>query len=106
MVLGSPGCVGKRKKWSEEALNLSLCHLRNIDVAIAQEEKVGFADVFWPMLTAGFEAQRRYGEDYAVAGKDAVHPGWAGHLIMAYAFLRALNLDGEIGTFTVDMKKN
>ncbi len=106
VVLGSPGCVGEKKKWSKDALNLNLCNLRNIDVAIAQKEKVGFADVFWPMLTAGFEAEKRYGADYAIAGKDAVHPGWAGHLIMAYAFLQALHLDGEIGTFTVDLKSN
>lgn len=106
VVLGSPGCVGKKAKWSMDALNLNLCNLRNIDVDIAQNEKVGFADVFWPMLTAGFEAEKLYGADYAVAGKDAVHPGWSGHLIMAYAFLQALHLDGEIGTFTVDLKAN
>ncbi len=106
VVLGSPGCVGKKNKWSAEALNLNLCKLRNIDVEIAEQERVGFADVFWPMLIAGFEAEKRYGPDYAVSGKDAVHPGWAGHLIMAYAFLRALNLDGDIGTITVDLKAN
>src|SRR6267154_5022751 len=69
-------------------------------------EHVGFADVFWPMLAAGFTAQKQYGTNYAIAGKDGVHPGWAGHTVMAYAFLRALGLNGEIGTFTVDLKKN
>jgi hypothetical protein len=106
VVLGSPGCVGRRDKWSAEALNLSLCNLRNIDVEIGEQEKVGFADVFWPMLTGGFTANLKYGDNYAVAGKDAVHPGWAGHAIMAYAFLHALGLDGDIGTFTVDLKSN
>jgi hypothetical protein len=106
VVLGSPGCVGRKEKWSAEALNLSLCNLRNIDVEIAEQEKVGFADVFWPMLTSGFKANAIHGNDYTVAGKDAVHPGWAGHAIMAYAFLHALGLDGDIGTFTVDLKSN
>src|SRR5262249_3938551 len=102
VVLGSPGCVSKRP----EALNLNLCQLRNIDIEIAASEEVGFADVFWPMLTAGYAAQEKSGTNYMIAGKDTVHPGWAGHLIMAYAFLRGLGLDGEIGTFTADLSAN
>ena len=109
VVLGSPGCVGKMPHWVKSAsgtvpdLNLSLCNLRNIGLWIAQEEKVGFADVFWPMYTAAFRAQQLYGTNYAVAGTDGVHPGWAGHTLMAYAFLKAFGLDGQIGTFTVDL---
>jgi hypothetical protein len=56
------------------------------------------------MVTAGIAARQKYGSDYAVAGKDGVHPGWAGQLIMAYAFLKALGLDGDLGTFTVDLR--
>ena len=109
VILGSPGCVGRNPPWSQakeattEDLNLNLCQLRNLGIAIAAQEKVGFADVFWPMLVAGFEAQEKYGADYAVPGKDGVHPGWAGHVIMAYAFLKAFGLDGDLGTFTVDL---
>ena len=44
---------------------------------------------FWPMLTAGVAAQKEYGAKYAIAGGDGVHPGWAGHTVMAYAFLKA-----------------
>ena len=39
------------------------------------------------------------GADYAISGADGVHPGWAGHTVMAYAFLKAMGLDGAIGTF-------
>ena len=99
VVLGSPGCVSKK----DEALNLNLCELRNIDIDIATQEQVAFADVFWPMFTAGRAAQLRYGMNYAIAGNDGVHPGWAGSFMMAYSFLRAFGLDGEIGTFTVDL---
>jgi hypothetical protein len=112
VIQGSPGCVGKIPFWVKSAtgtvedLNLNLCNLRNIGIEIAQQEKVGFADVFWPMLVAGFNAQKQYGTNYAIAGKDGVHPGWAGHTLMAYAFLKAQGLDGNIGTFTVDLKKN
>ncbi len=109
-VLGSPGCVGKMPSWVKTAsgtvedLNLSLCTLRNIDVELAARNKVAFADVFWPMYLASFATTQKYGTNYCVPGKDGVHPGWAGHTIMAYAYLRGLGLDGDIGQFTVDWK--
>jgi len=112
VVQGSPGCVGKVPGWTKsekynvEQLNLNLLELRNIDVDIAESENVGFADVFWPMFTQDYFARQKYGADYAVPGKDGVHPGWAGQVVMAYAFLKGLGLDGEIGTFTVDLAHN
>ena len=111
VILGSPGCVGKVASWVKSASgtleehNLHLCALRNIDVEIAAREKTRFADVFWPMFTAGFAARQKYGPDYALAGKDGVHPGWAGQLVMAAAYLKGMGLDGDLGTFTVDLKK-
>ena len=110
VVLGSPGCVGKVASWVKSASgtleehNLHLCALRNIDLEIAAKERVRFADVFWPMFTAGFEARRKFEPDYAIAGQDGVHPGWAGQLVMAYAYLKAMGLDGELGAFTVNLK--
>jgi len=112
VIQGSPGCVGKVPGWNKHPeyaltdLNLNLCNLRNIGVEIALKDGAGFADVFWPMLTAGVAAQKKYGTNYAIAGNDGVHPGWAGHTVMAYAFLKALGLNGDIGTFVVDLRKN
>ncbi|MBN2447085.1 MAG: SGNH/GDSL hydrolase family protein [Phycisphaerae bacterium] len=109
VVQGAAGPVGKMPAWVQRAkgtvddLNHSLLEFRNIDVTLAREEHVAFADCFLPMLEAGFEAKRRYGADYMISGKDGVHPGWAGHLVMAYAFLKAMGLDGDIGTITVDL---
>src|SRR5262249_30224000 len=37
---------------------------------------------------------------------DGVHPTWAGQTVMAYAFLKAFGLDGEIGSFEIDLKAN
>ncbi len=68
-----PGWV-KNASGTVDDLNLNLCNLRNIGIEIAEREKVGFADVFRPMLVSGAEAQKRYGSDYAIAGKDGVHP--------------------------------
>jgi len=110
VVQGSPGCVGKIPFWVKSAtgtvydLNSNLCTLRNIGIELAQKEQVGFADVFWPMLTAGVTAQRQWGTNFAIAGKDGVHPAWAGHTVMAYAFLKALGFDGNLATFGVDLK--
>lgn len=112
VVLGSAGCVGKMPHWVKSAsgtvedLNLNLCKLRNIGIDIANQRGLGFADVFWPMYVAGFNAQKQYGPDFCVAGKDGVHPGWAGQTIMAYAFLKALGLDGDLGRIEVTLASN
>ena len=109
VIIGSPGCMGLHNpSWSfvrgtPEERNLNLCALRNIDIQLAGVEHVGFADVFWPMFTAQFQARSRWGDNYALAGKDNVHPGWAGHLIMAYAFLKGLDVPGDIGTIRVNL---
>src|SRR3954471_13807781 len=110
VIQGSPGCIGKVPTWTKTTnatvadLNMNLCKLRNIGIQIAEREKVRFADVFVPMLTAGKAAREKYATNYNIAGGDGVHPGWAGHTVMAYAFLKAFGLDGEIGTYTLKVK--
>ncbi len=112
VVIGSPGPVGKMPHWVKTAtgtvedLNLNLCTFRNIDIALANEHDVRFADVFWPMYTSFWAAKTKYAPDYEVPGKDGVHPDWAGQVIMAYAFLKALGCDGKVGTITVDLTSN
>jgi lysophospholipase L1-like esterase len=112
VVIGSPGPVGKMPSWVKTAsgtvedLNLNLCALRNIDIELAKEHDVRFADVFWPMYTSFWAAKTKYAPDYEVPGKDGVHPDWAGQVIMAYAFLKALGCDGQIGTISVDLASN
>jgi lysophospholipase L1-like esterase len=109
VVLGSPGCVGKVPGWTGvkvstlDELNISLCAFRDCDIGLAKEYQTAFADVFWPMFQAGHLGQTLYDTNFAICGKDGVHPGWAGHLMMAYAFLRAMGLDGNLGTLTVDL---
>jgi hypothetical protein len=109
VIAGAPGCMGmSNPPWNNiqgtpKEKNISLCMLRDIDIEIAQAEHTGFADVFWDMYLAQYQALQRFGADYTLAGKDSVHPGWAGHLVMAYAFLKALDVSGDIGTFTVDL---
>ncbi|MDA7627616.1 SGNH/GDSL hydrolase family protein [Verrucomicrobia bacterium] len=110
VVQGSAGTVGKMPSWVKTAegnvqdLNLGLLELRNIDVQLAREENVTFADVFLPMLIQGHAAQQKYGASYMITGKDGVHPDWAGQLVMAYSFLNAFGLEGDLGQITIDLE--
>lgn len=112
VIAGSPGCMGNvtppwvKNPCTPKEHNVSLGMLRDIDIEIAQVEHVGFADTFWDMYLAQYQAMQRFGADYPLAGKDAVHPGWAGHLVMAYAYLKGLDVPGDIGTFTVDLGRS
>jgi len=54
------------------------------------------------MMDAMAKAKAKYGKEYHVGGGDGVHPDANGHLVMAYAFLKALGCDGNIGKITVD----
>jgi lysophospholipase L1-like esterase len=115
VIIGSPGCSGKIASWVNpksgtlQEHNLHLCALRDIALEIAAQKKTPFADIFWPMYQQQILAPKRFNksaEDYAVAGKDGIHPGWAGQVIMAYAFLKAMELDGNLGTINVDLKNS
>ncbi len=116
IVVGTPGAVdthtfhpAKDQKGPTDAstvYNKTLGELGDIDREIAKKEGVGFADVHDTMLTVMAKAKAANGEAFQVAGPDGVHPQPDGHIVMAYAFLKALGCDGNIGTITVDMKAN
>jgi len=112
VVLGSPGCMSKPVRWGRvpgmtlDEHNVALCAYRDVCLGIAEAEGARFADVFWTMYLAEFEGQSRFGtpeHPFMIGGRDGVHPGWEGHLAMAHAFLRAMGLDGDLGTVTVDL---
>ncbi len=112
VIQGSPGTIGKMPSWVRSAngtvldLNLGLMALRNIDVALAHKHGTGFADVFQHMLVQGKRAQGKLGNAFMISGKDGVHPGWSGQLVMAYAFLEAMGLSGDIGTVNIDLRSS
>ena len=107
VVLGSPGNLGWPQKGATlDEENLNLMTLRDLDIRLAKSEGVRFADVFWPLYVAGHEGATRYSSPdrpYRMNGPDGIHPNWAGHLVMARSYLLAMGLDGNIGTFTVDL---
>jgi lysophospholipase L1-like esterase len=109
IVVGSPGCVDAdtfsgHNPERATMYNKTLADLRDIARSVANEQGVAFADVFDPMVTAMTKAKAKYGREYHLAGGDGVHPDRNGHLVMAYAFLKALGCDGNIGTITVDLQ--
>jgi lysophospholipase L1-like esterase len=111
IIIGSPGAVDTKYFVREnfkplsgaDGYNQNLAALRDIDRRLASELNTGFADVHQPMIEAMAKAKQALGDDYDVCGRDGFHPGPNGHLIMAYAFLRALGCDGKIGELTIDM---
>ena len=108
IVAGSPGAVDTR--WfvkggaTADQYNDNLAHLRDIDKKLAAEYHTAFAEVHDEMVKAMAAAKAKLGADYDVCGRDGVHPGPNGHLLMAAAFLRGLGLDGNIGDITLDMQ--
>lgn len=81
--------------------NDNLAQLALIAKKIAADNGMPFADVNTILMETMKKAKAQYGPKYIVCGHDGVHPGPNGHLVMAYAFLKAMGLDGNIGTFTV-----
>ncbi len=112
VVVGSPGAVDTRYFINNrfaplsgaEGYNVNLGRLRDIDRALAGQTGQIFADVHQPMVDSMVKAKAALGNDYDVCGRDGVHPGPNGHLIMAYAFLRGLGCDGNLGEIVVDLR--
>jgi len=109
VVVGSPGIVGKTPSWVRGAgnvddMNDGLVHLHNIGLELAQKRKLGFATVFEDMVALRDKSKAMYGDKLEAAGSDGVHPGWAGHLAMAHAFLKALGMgQGDLARIAIDL---
>jgi len=109
VVVGSPGVVDSQT-WAkndpdrDKIYNENLDQLRQIAHRLADENDFRFADVFGAMMDSMIKSKAALGEAYHVGGRDGVHPAANGHLVMAYAFLKGLGLDGNLGTVTLDWK--
>lgn len=114
VVVGSPGAVddhffGKESNDGQvtaksKMYNPTLAKLRDISKKTADAAGMPFANVHDAMLEAMRKAQAddKLGKGYHVCGGDGFHPDANGQLVMAFAFLRALKLDGNLGSVTVD----
>jgi len=107
VVVGSPGAVDTttyaRPGGSSTVYNQTLAALTDITQSDAKQTDAPFADVHSLMMDMMAKAKAKYGEKFAFAGPDGIHPGAAGHLVIAYAFLKGLGCDGDLGTITLDL---
>jgi lysophospholipase L1-like esterase len=109
IIIGSPGVVDPLRfknphdaKVTAEMYNETLGKLGEIARDVASTHGVLFADVHTPMLEAMTKSKAALGEKFVTGGGDGVHASPNGHLAMAYAFLKAMGFDGNIGTITYD----
>lgn len=110
VIVGSPGVVDSfyfknphNANISAKDYNQTLGHLGDIAKEVAAAQGVRFADVHGAMMAAMAKAKAKLGENYPVTGEiDGVHAGPNGHLIMAYAYLKGMGCDGNIGTISFD----
>lgn len=108
VLVGSPGAVDSDtfRTWfaagcSPDAYNQTLLDLGRAAKAAAEDEGAVWVDVHSVMMNAMAKAKERHGHSYALAA-DGVHPSYNGQLLIAYAFLRAMGCQGDIGTITMD----
>jgi lysophospholipase L1-like esterase len=108
VVVGGPGVVDSKyfQGGGEKprVYNENLSQLSQLAKKLADSEGFPFADVHGVMRQAMDKSKPVLGETYDVGGTDGVHPGPNGHLLMAYAFLKAMGIEGQIGAVTVDLK--
>lgn len=105
IVVGSPGCVDPVKFTRTRPASIyndTLTKFSDIARTIAEEEGVRFAEVNRTLRDAQELAKSRFGDDFAFLGQDGYHPDWAGHMAMAYAYLKAMVGDHEVGRITMD----
>lgn len=105
ILVGSPSCVNWVTKPEKKIMyNQTLSAFGNISREVAQAQGVGFADIHTHMaqaITRGEAAEPGYN-----VGGDGTHVGEAGHLMIAYGFLKAMELDGAVGAITWDFSTN
>jgi lysophospholipase L1-like esterase len=111
MFVGTSGGVDsyyfknpKHKDVNAASYDQTLGHLSDVAKDVAYSEKVPFVDLHALTLKTMASAKAALGEKFAVTGNsDGVHPQADGHLMMAYAYLKAMGMDGNVGTITYDM---
>jgi lysophospholipase L1-like esterase len=107
VVVGSPGAVDtatfNRPGVNATVYNQTLAALTDISRSVARQTDSPFTDVHGLMMEVMAKAKAKYGDKFAFAGPDGIHPGAAGHLAIAYAFLKGLGCDGDLGTITLDL---
>jgi lysophospholipase L1-like esterase len=105
IILGSAPCVDSTLYHHDAAqataFNAKLAAVAAADKDVAAKEGVAYADVFGATTAAMAQAKVKLGPDYNFAGDTSRQPQEGSSVAIAYAFLKAMNFNGDLGTFTV-----
>jgi hypothetical protein len=101
IVIGSPECLDASLAQAD-AHNAGLKALADIDRDVAAKAGVLYADVFGDTLAAMKKLKAQNGDSFLFDTNVPWTPTTSQTITIAYAFLKALGCDGNIGTLTVD----
>ena len=108
VFVASPGVVDsdtfKRPTVTASDYNENLDRLAGIARKIASEFNMSYVDVNGVMMKSMMVAKTALGNSYSIGVLDGVHYDPNGHLLMTYAFLKAMGVDGNIGKINMDFK--
>ena len=104
LLLCSPGAVDTTtfRRLSPEEYNKTLGALSGIARETAAEFHTDYLDLHTLLLDVMRKAKAKYGDSYHVCGPDGIHPAKNGHLVMAFAMLKAFGMDGKIADIKMD----
>jgi len=103
-IVATPGCVDSEIFKDKSYYNETLKMLGEIARKIAADYSMPVAEVHSVMAEAMKKAKAACGNTYYMTGPEGSYPARNGHLTMAYALLKAMGFDGNIGTLTVDFE--
>jgi hypothetical protein len=105
VIVGGPPAMDKQLYTQVPAAvyNDTMGRLDAIAAGIAAETKMPHAEVYGILKTTMEKAKAALGADYAIGGQNGGPCRPNGQLVMAYAFLKAMGLNGDLGTITVDL---
>jgi lysophospholipase L1-like esterase len=108
ILLASPAAVDttpfqKRLAGNAASANQSLSDLTDLTQSVARQSDVPFINIHAPMMDLMAQSKTKYGPRFAFGGADGIHPGGAGQIVIAYALLKSLGCDGDLGTITLDL---
>jgi lysophospholipase L1-like esterase len=61
---------------------------------------------FYGVMNEVNQREQKKDAAYTLVGKDRIHPGPVGHFVMAYTFLKAQNLPGEVAVMKINARKD
>lgn len=71
---------------------------------IAKTNEWGTVDFYHPFMEI-MKEEHKTNPAFSFTSRDRVHPGWMGHTVMAYTFLKAQGMDALVSALEIDARK-